>query len=481
VVGLREAARLVAAGSILLGVAASTASCHRPETKPSVLLIVVDTLRADRVGALREGAAATSPSATPLLDRWASQAALFRRAGTPAPFTMPAMAAMFSGNYPDRTGVAAHEPGTSLDPWAGTTLAEAARKSGLQTAAVVANPWLARAGTGFNRGFTDFSRLYVPGAAPGTSSATAVTDEAIRLLERVAGGRFFLWVHYFDPHMPYRPPARFAEAAGASPAPSRVMTDFDAPGRDLRTLYQGAGYSAAEVDQARRLYDGEVRYTDHEIGRLLERMESLGLAAGTIVIVASDHGESLGEHGLHFAHDYTLYEELTRVALMMRGPGVPPGARDDNVSLIDVAPTVCRLAALDCSSAFDGRDLFAAPDRQRTLMAASTPLRRKGTPFDRLQVPGPDGRWTMALRGNNKLLRIPARDRTTFEMYDLATDPAELDDLSGLATGERERLEAELDRWRGEMESARPPAPAREGRRKHRRDTRALRSLGYLQ
>lgn len=489
---LRGKRRVIAGGLLLLCTVVSTPGCHRPAPSPSVLLIVVDTLRADRVGALRHPEAVGGPlvsgsavpastGATPLLDQWASKAARFRRASTPAPFTMPAMAALFSGSYPDRTGVVAHEPGSSLDPWPGRTLAEAAGRAGLQTAAVVANPWLARAGTGFSRGFGEFSRLYVPGAAPGSSSASAVTDEAIRLLEGIAGGRFLLWVHYFDPHMPYRPPARFAQAAGAAAGPSRVMDDFDAPGRDLRLLYQGAGYSAAEIEQARGLYDGEVRYTDHEIGRLLERMESLGLAANTLVVVASDHGESLGEHGLYFAHDYTLYEELTRVALMMRGPGVPPGPRDDNVSLIDVAPTVCQLAALDCGGGFDGRDLFAPPDRERTLMAASTPLRTKGTPFDRLEVPGLDGRWTMALRGTAKLLRIPSSAGTTFEMYDLAGDPAELDDIAGRAAGEQSRLEAELKQWTQAMESARPGPTPRQGRRQHRRDTKALRSLGYLQ
>ncbi len=469
--------------------AAATLGCHRSDPRPSVLLIVVDTLRADRVGALatghatggRHGALDRLPGATPVLDGWAAQAARFRHAVSPAPFTMPAVASLFSGKYPDRCGVVAHEPGTSLGPWHGTTLAEAARKAGLATAAVIANPWLVRAGTGFDRGFAQFSRVYHPGQAMGASSAAAVTDDAIAVLDGVADKRFFLWVHYFDPHMPYEPPPAFAQAAGASPAAGRVMSDFSAPDRDLRRLYRGEGYTAGEIDQARRLYDGEIRYTDHEIGRLLDRLDSLGLAAGTLVIVASDHGESLGEHGLYFAHDFTVYEELTRVALLMRGPGIAPGTHDQEVSLIDVAPTVCRLAGLDCSGDFDGRDLFEPSQPERTLFAAGTPSRAKGTPFDRLEVAGLAGRWTMALRNGSKLVRIPTASGPALELYDLAADPGERSNVAMLASDTRRGLESELESWSRAMDAARPAPTSHPHRHKRRRDTDTLRSLGYLQ
>jgi arylsulfatase len=394
---------------------------------------------------------------------------------------MPAMAALLSGSYPDRCGVLAHEPGTTFASWPGTTLAEAAGKAGLATAAVVANPWLARATTGFDRGFDEFSRIYRPDQAPGSSNAAAVTDDAIRLLDLLRDRRFLLWVHYFDPHMPYEPPAEFARAAGAQPGPSRVMSDFNTPGRDLGRIYRGEGYDAAEIEQARRLYDGEVRFVDHQIGRLLDRLEALGLAGGTLVVLASDHGESLGEHGLYFAHDYTLYDELTRVALLVRGPGVAAGERDDDVSLLDVAPTVCRLAALDCGNAADGRDLFADAPPPRTLFGAATPLRSRGTAFDRLQIAGTDGRWTMALDGTSKLLRIPTGAGAELELYDLRHDPRESANIAASSGARAEELAAKLAAWTEAMEVARP-APASPGSaRQQRRDRRALRSLGYLQ
>jgi choline-sulfatase len=465
----------VPAGSAGDAAAAGTVSAARAAASsgPSVLLVVVDTLRADHVGAVRrEGDRAGS--ATPLLDGWAAGAVRFRRATSPAPFTMPAVAALLTGVYPDRAGVAAHEPGTTLRSWRGDTLAEAAQRAGLYTAAVVANPWLARATTGFERGFDEFVRLYQPGQAAGASAAEAVTTQAIRLLDAAGDRRVFVWAHYFDPHMPYTPPA---ELAGYSGAPSRVMTDFDAKTRDLAGIYRGEGYSAGELADARSLYAGEVRYVDREVGRLLDHLEKSGRAGTTIVVVASDHGESLGEHGLFFAHDYTLYEELVRVPLLVKAPGHDAAARDDEVSLLDVAPTLCRAAGLPCKGSFDGRDLFGASP-PRTLFAAATPMRRRGTPYPRLQVRGLAGRWTMALAGSKKLIRIPRRKGVAWESYDLARDPREERPAPSDAS---RKLAADLGAWMREMHAARPPEAKAPPPDQQRRDDESLRSLGYLE
>ncbi|MFN2374975.1 MAG: sulfatase [Candidatus Binatia bacterium] len=467
---------------VLAAAGLAATGCDRLSPPPSVLLVVVDTLRADAVGVLGGGPGRGSPGAlTPNIDAWAGQAAVFRRASTPAPFTMPAMAALFTGAYPDRSGVIAHEPGVGLVAWPGLTLAEAARQAGAATAAVVANPWLVRSRTGFDRGFDTFTRLHGTRTTTSVNSATAVTDEAIRLIEAAGDRRFFVWAHYFDPHMPYEPPAAFAEAAGAPPGTSRVMSDFASAERNLRGLYRGDGYGAGELDHARRLYDGEVRYTDREVGRLLARLEALGLADRTLVVVASDHGESLGEHGLFFAHDYTLYEELTRVALLIRGPGIEAGVRDDEVSLIDVAPTICRLAAWPCRGDIDGRDLLAGPRGGRTLFAAATPLRAKGTPFDGLEVSGAEGRWTMALRDGKKLVRIPRQAGPLLEFYDLGSDPAETRNLAAQAPPEAAGLRTDLEQWSARMETARPAATSSPTVPGQQRDEETLRSLGYLQ
>lgn len=476
---------LLWASLALWGVAAALLAlpgCPRTNTRPSVLIVIVDTLRADMVGALESSAGLASP--TPFLDRWAKGAARFRRASTPAPFTMPAMAAVFTGAYPDRSGVVAHESGVGLGPWPGTTLAEAARNSRMTTAAVVANPWLARPTTGFDRGFDAFTRQHKRGE-PTFGAATAVTDEAIRLLDATGNQPSLVWVHYFDPHMPYEPPTEFAVAAGAGSEPNPIMAEFRTRGRDLAAIYQGRGWSPAQIDQARKLYEGEVRYVDEQIGRLFAHLESSGRARNTVVVVASDHGESLGEHGLFFAHDFTVYEELTHVPLMVRGPGIASGARDEPVSLLDVAPTLCRLAGLDCTGTFDGCDLFqtaadssACAASSRTLFAAGSAMRVKGTPFVGLEVPGLAGRWTMALQNRRKLIRTPTRSGEVLRLFDLHADPQEERDLATTDAQETQRLSQLLTTWLARMDAARPSIPTT---RKRRADSKELRSLGYLQ
>lgn len=483
--GRRGPGALIAGLAVTL--AAPLAGCTRSESPPSVLVIVVDTLRADHVGALTPPGASGSGlfagrgSPTPTIDRWAAEGARFERAVTPAPFTMPAMAALWTGAYPDRTGVVAHEPGTTLDTWPGATLAETARRAGLATAAVVANPWLGRRRTRFDRGFEDFVRLHGPNRKGNRRRATAVTDQAIALLDRLADQRFLVWAHYFDPHMPYDPPPRFAEAAAARPGPSRVVTEFRRKNRNLRRLYRGEDFDADEVEQARRLYEGEVRYTDTEVGRLLDHLESLGRARDTIVVLASDHGESLGEHDLYFAHDHTLYEELTRVALIVSGPGIDGAGRPDRVSLIDVAPTVCRLADLGCEQDFDGRDLFVEAPAARTLFAAATPLRTGGPDLYEGQIPGLRGRSLMALGGDTKFIRTPTSSGTVLELYDLGADPAEETNLAGTGADPQETLARDLQNWSAQMTSQRPASAPSPGPRRSRRESEALRSLGYLQ
>ncbi|MBI5506415.1 MAG: sulfatase-like hydrolase/transferase [Deltaproteobacteria bacterium] len=438
---------------------------------------MIDTLRADRIG----------PAGTPApnLARRAGRAALFENAEATAPFTMPSIASLMTGLYPDRTGVIAHVPGAGLRTPAGWTLAEAARAAGLTTGAVIANPWLSRASSGFARGFDVFLGNRDGAGLPKHADARTVTDAALALLEQWRGRRFFLWVHYFDPHMPYRPPADNAAAVGAPPGGSRVVEDFASSGRDLTSLYAGAGYSAQELAATRLLYDGEVNYVDAQLERLRQGLDSVGATPTTVTVVVSDHGESLGEHGLFFAHDFTVYEELTHVALMMSGPSIAPGRRQQPVSLIDVAPTLCRLLGLSCRADVDGSDLLADPGGappDRAIFAAGTPLRERGARFAGLSVPGTDGRWSMVRRGNHKLVEIPTPSGSRFELYDLGSDALELTNAfadPAQATTARE-LGALLEDWHGRMSRSRP-APAPPDATATEEDERTLRSLGYLE
>lgn len=471
---MRRPLRATLAALAAIVVILALAACERAPTAQSVVLVVIDTLRADHVGAL-----GGTPDHTPRISAWSKRGAAFSKAESTAPFTMPSVAALMTGVYPDRARVVEHRSGVTLAAYPGQTLAEAAKASGLRTAAIVSNPWLARPSCRFDRGFDSFASVY--GRPAKSGGATEITDRALAAIDGFGDQRFFLWVHYFDPHMPYTPPPDYAREAGAPRTTSEIIQDFAKKKRDLARIYLGRGYDEETIATTRALYAGEVRFADAEVGRLLEAIDRKGLASSTLVVVASDHGESLGEHGLYFAHDYTVYEELTRAVLLMAGPGVQTGPRDDLVSLIDVAPTICRLAGLTCDGGFDGIDLLEdAPNQPtRTVFAAATPTRPHGIPFPRLTVKGLEGRWTMARRGDHKLVRIPAAGEPILELFDLAGDPGETQDL---AAGDpvRSQLAAELERWHAEMNAIRSASPPTE-EASRARDEKTLRSLGYIQ
>lgn len=442
-----------------------------------MLLIVIDTLRADRLGAYGE-----RPTGTPTLDRLAEEAQVFDSAVSTAPFTMPAVAALMTGRYPDRVGISNHSADDRLEP-STPTLAEIARSAGYATAAVVTNPWLAKRAMGFSRGFATFSSGRELGHGSVRVDARAVTDRAIDLLD-ADRQPLLLWVHYMDAHMPYRPPADFARAAGASSETSAVIDDFTDRNRDQRQrIYFEAPYPEAALAETRRLYDASVRFIDSEIARLLGALDERGMSERTIVVVAADHGESLGDHGLHFAHDFTLYDELLHVPLLIKVPGQAPARHAAPVSLVDVVPTLCALARLECRGDLDGVALPpASPEapRGRFLFAAGPPQRAR---YDRNPysfVDGIDGRWTMVRRDGFKLIGVPHPDALRWQLYNLDVDPGEQSDRwSTEDEGRREELSTALLAWQREMDDARPERNGDAPGLGHR-TRQELRSLGYL-
>ena len=437
-----------------------------------MLLIVVDTLRADRLGLYGWSESELSP----VLDRFAKQSLVYEQAVAPAPFTMPSMAATFTGQYPDRTGVANHSTQDSLINSPGTTLAEALHSAGYRTGAVVTNSWLKAERQGFNRGFED--------AFVGAEGASNVTDRAVELLEGWGDGPFFLWAHYLDPHMPYAPPADELKRFGLSSGSSSVVSDFIKGDFDQKQeIFFKGDYPDTELETTRKLYEAEIGYADREIGRLLEALDTMSKSDETIVIVMSDHGESLGDHGLFFTHDFTLYEELVHVALIVRRPGTESVRIKTPVSLIDVMPSLCDWLTIACPELMDGVPLpenNAVGDDDRALFAASAPWRERYGRYPRSYVRGLEGRWTMIRSGNMKLIKIPHPDGPIWEGYDLLRDPSELANVFDTEpAGALSNLRKELLRWEERMKVSRPrPRDAIEDL-----DGKALeklRALGYV-
>jgi arylsulfatase A-like enzyme len=288
----------------LLSLALGAISCRgvTPATPPvrDVLLITIDTLRADSVGAY--GAANAQ---TPALDGLARDGARFERAWAPAPITLPSHASLLSGRYPTAHGSRHNGMAVSASI---PTLATALNDAGFATAAFVSAFPLDRR-FGLARGFDvydDELPRTTDGRPLNERPGAQTVDRAIEWLRARSESRLFLWVHLFDPHAPYGTP--------------------------------DAGTSV----QAR--YAQEVTAADREVGRLLSALGDR--AASTLVVATADHGEAFGEHG-ETGHSIFVYDTTLRVPLVLRGPGIPPGrVVADDVSLVDVPPTLGR--SLDC-------------------------------------------------------------------------------------------------------------------------------------
>ena len=283
---------------------------------PSVLFVTIDTLRADRVGAYGD-----ADAATPTLDALAERGVLFEDAIATVPLTLPSHASMFTGRYPPAHGVR-HNTIFRLDE-AAETLAERFAAAGYATGGFVAAAVLSSR-FGMAQGFDHFDEELPKERAAAAGyferPASEITDSVVGWLDETPGP-FFAWVHYYDAHASYEPPEPFA------------------------------------TEYADRPYDGEVAFVDREFGRLLAHLEAQGRLADTLVVVTSDHGEGLGEHG-EATHTYLIYDSVLRVPLVIAGPGVPAGVRiAEVVSNAAVAPTLAAAAGLPPFADADTEDL----------------------------------------------------------------------------------------------------------------------------
>ncbi|MBW2498143.1 MAG: sulfatase, partial [Deltaproteobacteria bacterium] len=297
-------------------------------------------MRADRLGAY-----GYERDISPNIDALAADSLLIERFYSPLPLTAPAHAALFTGRDPWQTGVRYNGIPLSDDE---ETLAEILRAHGIHTAAFVSGWTLKRVVAELAQGF----EVYDDSFDAIERRAGETTDRALSWLRDNGDTRFFLWVHYFDPHYIYDPPA-----------PHR--------GRWLRE-------GPPEVKEP-SLYDGEIAYVDAQLGRLLATLDRLGLSESTFVALTADHGESLGEHGYAFDHGDLLFEHQVRIPFLLRGPGVPPGRRAHPTGRsIDVLPTLLALLGIDPPSELEGRSLLATDSLASDLFFESNQCDREG-------------------------------------------------------------------------------------------------------
>jgi arylsulfatase A-like enzyme len=316
----------------------------------NIVLITIDTLRVDRLscyGYYLE----TSPE----IDRFARDAILFENAFTHMANTLPAHASLLTSTHPLRHGVRGNLSDYGVPFRTGSelqSLPQMLGRLGYQTAAIVSAAPLKKL-TGISVGF----QSYVEPVGI-ERRAAETTDLALAWIKSRSSAPFFLWVHYFDPHAAYDPPDPFDRM-------------FSTDERQLRYLEENefTYWDHPTIQEYNRLYDGEIRYVDSEIGRLLRRLQELALDASSAIVITSDHGEGLGQHDW-MTHD-RVYEELLHVPLIVKlpaGSGVPPRRSARLVGLVDVVPTLAEELELPLSQTeiaqLEGENALRGPDRE---------------------------------------------------------------------------------------------------------------------
>jgi arylsulfatase A-like enzyme len=420
---------------------------------PNVLLIGVDTLRADHVGAFRRGDEPPwqGPTLTPAIDRLAAGSDVWLDAYSTFNSTNPSFASILTGLYGKNHGV--YDLKTAL-PAAHTTLAEAFHDAGYATLAVISASHLGDHNSGLAQGF---DRMVEPTEHSAAERAVETVTDWIATDRRP----FFVWLHLFDPHTPHTPPEPYASGfrpavpSGLGPVGSWVP--FRSPGPVVYEQPILAGH--------RDLYAGEIAYADHQLDRLLDFLASRGLLADTVVALVADHGENLGDHGFLDRH-VGLWETTTHVPLLIRWPGeARPGRRLAGlVQTIDLFPTLLDAAGL------------AAPESDGSDLRRLTGEGRSGRPAAFSEHSNHLGaRVRIAAHSLMRSRGIPEIPDGT-HLFALGPDPGEEHDLAGRGLEVETQLSRVLHRWLGD----RRPSPAAPSRELTPEEAERLRSLGYL-
>ena len=422
----------------------------------NVVFVILDAARARQFGTY-----GYHRDTTPEMDRIADDAVVFDKAYTPAVYTLGAMSSVWTSQYPDR-----HHGDVSFQsplPKDRLTLAEVLSGQGIQSVGFVATA-VPGAFNGFDRGFSEFREVWQEVG----SRADAFREVVPSWIEAHKDRRFFLYVHYREPHFPYDPEPPFDTKWGADGPISRAARRDRGFFREINQRRQP--FSEEEQAHLVRLYDGNLAYVDREVGELRRALEEAGIWDDTVFILTADHGEELWEHGW-IGHNVHVYEESARIPLIVRFPaGVGPrGTRvDAPVDLVDVAPTVADvLGVRDRGGAdreFQGRSLLpvitGAPGR---------PFVVSRTVWERPRYALRDGRWTFVYDTANG----------SEELFDTEADPEERQDVAAQHPLQGAYWRQTLLQWVSSI--FRPGADPTAGPGSMSRDEcEALKALGYL-
>ena len=416
--------RAVQRGLALLGALLLTA-CGGEDQRPSVVMVVGDTLRADKLSCM-----GGPEGLTPYLDRIAAQGVRFNQARSHAPWTLPSTASMLTSVHPEEHGAGGRLGRfTKLDAEV-QTVVKTFRDQGYRTHAIVNVLFLDPERFGVTRDFETVDQQVFETNVD-VRAADATTRAALDWIEANGDdGPFFLLVHYFDPHCVYAPPRAFRER-WAEPGDREGEWTFGTRPQMVAIREGELSPAAATIRRAEALYNGEVSYLDAQIGRLDDGLAARGERDDLVLVVTADHGEEFLEHG-GFEHGHTLYDELVRVPMVIRAPGqLAPAVVETPVRHIDLAPTLCELCDLPLPEQFLGRSLVSLAGGEA---GAPRPTLAHGNMWARPQTSWTSGGW-----------KLIVRDGVAPELYEVAADPAEQRDLAGSRPEELARLQAELE------------------------------------
>jgi arylsulfatase A-like enzyme len=458
--------------------------CSASPSQPDVLLITVDTLRADRLGSYGHRL-----DTTPNLDSLASRGVRFTDCTAQWPKTWPSIGSLMTGAYPKTTGLRIRP---RFVPPSLTVLSEIFGRAGYRTGAVVANFNIGKT-FGFDQGFDFFVESWQekwrqeapgrefrnrPGLVKRYTDAALVNEQAIEWLGSIPREEaFFLWLHYMDPHGPYVPPREyqsyFQDAYPPEPLPiERVLRYQWQFSEDGNELVKDLGFYKAQ-------HDREIRYLDEQIGKLLGEIREIRSSQQMLVVVTADHGESLGEHGYYLEHGMLSYQPSAHVPAIIVMEGKVPAGRaiQEPVGLIDVARTLVELAGLETPSSFEGHSLTGLIEG-RAKGAPEYVFMESGYDSERPQRTVRRDRW--------KLIQVTSpKDRAKmagapFELYDVRADPGELKNLASEFPETVEELSGVLARWSGGRPGPGEPAAQVDLDALDEESKELLRALGYL-
>ena len=476
--------RSMAVIALCAAVAALSAGCSRPSVsaaeapakKPSIILIVIDTLRADYLGVYGFDGP-TSPN----LDQLAKDSVVFERCSSQAPWTTPSMSSMFTSLYPEAHGVRlGPDDPRSLDGWrrrwsraipdSTTTLAECLRDRGYRTAAFVANPWLVK-GLGFEQGFSIFDESAVE---RDDRNATMLLHSGLQWLRsaKSTGDPTFLYLHLMDVHGPYSAPnfdfTQVQNSPGLGPARTLPPTGLQHMEKYLLGPPWAKGQDRLQLRVWRGRYAAGVHAADRRLGTFTQALREENLWDEQLVIVTSDHGEELFEHE-GWDHGFNLFEHQLHVPLMIRLPGSRQAGRrvSEPVRLVDLMPTLTNLAGAEDPPGMVGLDLLplaeSSEDTQTKRAVFATSV--KDRPGDTSIF---DGRYKLISDLSKRQLRL----------YDLVVDPGERTDIAGKQPAIVARLSQALGREISRVTSG-ASSDGRVGEIPKEQLDR-LRALGYL-